>query len=410
VWRLVVGVLLLIVAGLIWLLIDMLGVYTAHLHEPLPSEPSGYNHRPEEPEAPEPTITPEGAPEPAPDQSSVESDPADPGPAMTDPAATAPGETDNAAAGPAPLPLQLPIACTPGSDCWVVNYVDRDPGPGRRDFMCLDMSYDGHKGTDFALANEAVLAKDVPVLAAAGGTVQGVRDGMDDVSFREIGRDAIQGRECGNGVRLDHGDGWATQYCHLKKGSILVGQGQRVEAGQVLGAVGLSGLTEFPHVHLQVSRGQEIVDPFVGVAGGPECGRGAVPLWDASLGPSLEYRAPKLVDLGFTGREPTRAEAEAGAAAPTTLPRTAPALILWLRAAGVRPGDRIRIEILGPDGSRFLEQDIEIAQTRIMTFLFRGRRTPDEGWPAGRYTGRVSLSRDRAVTGTRLVEVELTDP
>nr|WP_309501337.1 hypothetical protein [uncultured Roseovarius sp.] len=47
--------------------------------------------------------------------------------------------------------LGLPVACTLGETCHVQQYVDYDPGPGLRDFMCRSLSYDGHKGTDFAL-------------------------------------------------------------------------------------------------------------------------------------------------------------------------------------------------------------------------------------------------------------------
>ena len=52
-----------------------------------------------------------------------------------------------------PLPLSLPVDCEPGVDCWVLNYVDADAGPGRADFACGRMTYDGHKGTDIALAH-----------------------------------------------------------------------------------------------------------------------------------------------------------------------------------------------------------------------------------------------------------------
>ena len=73
-----------------------------------------------------------------------------------------------AAAGP-PEGLILPIACTPGADCWVVRHVDHDPGPGARDYMCGALTGDGHKGTDIALRDLAVMAAGVEVRAAAAG-------------------------------------------------------------------------------------------------------------------------------------------------------------------------------------------------------------------------------------------------
>ena len=47
--------------------------------------------------------------------------------------------------GPAAaLELSLPIACTPGTDCFIQQYVDRDKGPGVRDYACGAETYDGH--------------------------------------------------------------------------------------------------------------------------------------------------------------------------------------------------------------------------------------------------------------------------
>ena len=56
-----------------------------------------------------------------------------------------------------PPALGLPIRCRPGEDCWLVNLVDVDPGPGRRDYACGKMTYDGHKGTDIAIRDLAVM-------------------------------------------------------------------------------------------------------------------------------------------------------------------------------------------------------------------------------------------------------------
>jgi murein DD-endopeptidase MepM/ murein hydrolase activator NlpD len=89
--------------------------------------------------------------------------------------------------------------------------------------------------------------------------------------------------ECGNGIRLDHGNGWTTWYCHLRRGSVMVAKGDPVTAGQPLALVGLSGQTTFPHLHFDLRRDGTAVDPFVGTAGGPSCGPGERPLWRADV-------------------------------------------------------------------------------------------------------------------------------
>ena len=68
----------------------------------------------------------------------------------------------------------------------------------------------------------------VDVLAAADGMVKATRDGMADPNVAETGVDAVKDVECGNGVLIEHDDGWSTQYCHMKKGSIRVREGDTV--------------------------------------------------------------------------------------------------------------------------------------------------------------------------------------
>lgn len=308
---------------------------------------------------------------------------------------------------PSPLPLSLPIACTPGKDCWVINYVDDDPGPGRRDYRCGEMTYDGHKGTDIALRNLARLAENVPVLAAAPGKVVGVRDGMEDVSIAVAGRDAVKDKECGNGVRIEHAEGWATQYCHMKRGSLAVRNGQTVERGQRLGSVGLSGMTEFPHVHITVQKDGKVVDPFRGLDGGPECGRGTVPLWDPEARRGLVDRAPVLIDAGFATGPVQKADAEAGTAAVTAAGTDAGALVVWTRAAGVEPGDRLAVTIAGPDGKELFADRWTADKTRILQFRYVGKKRPGGAWPAGTYTGRIVLERPGRPPHERMLSIRL---
>ena len=172
-----------------------------------------------------------------------------------------------------PFRLGLPIACTPGEDCVVQNYFDHDPSPARRDHMCGHMTYDGHDGIDFRLPSMSALRRGVPVLAAAAGRVEAVRDAVPDDGM-ERGAEAIAGIDCGNAVVLRHDGGWVTQYCHMARGSIAVTPGQTIARGTALGLVGYSGRTRFPHLHLTVRRDGKPVDPFAPDRPADACGAG----------------------------------------------------------------------------------------------------------------------------------------
>ena len=301
--------------------------------------------------------------------------------------------------------LSLPIACEPNKTCWVVHYVDRDSGNGKKDYRCGGLTYDGHKGTDIAIRDLAEMAVGVPVLAAADGMVAGFRDGMRDVNVRDIGgAKALGGKDCGNGVRLDHGGGWSTQYCHMRRGSVAVGSGEKVKRGQRLGLVGLSGRTEFPHVHVTVRRDGAVVDPFVGVAGAEECALGAAPLWRDEVLERLQYRGVHLFNAGFATARPDRKAAQRGELRDARLGRDAPALILWVEAFWPRSGDVLSFRITDAAGRKVLSHRRTLNKGYVRGFYFAGVRAPSGGWAAGAYRGEVRLVRQKgeadAVTRT----------
>ncbi len=151
------------------------------------------------------------------------------------------------------LTLKQPIDCRLGQDCFVLLYADRDLGPDAIDFGCGRMTYEGHKGTDFAILDEKVIAQGVVVKAAAAGTVLRIRNDAPDQRLKNPNqRETVKGIECGNGFVIDHGQGWETQYCHLHQGSMAVQPGDKVATSKKLGLVGNSGEASFPHVHLSV--------------------------------------------------------------------------------------------------------------------------------------------------------------
>ena len=299
-----------------------------------------------------------------------------------------------------PPSLGLPIDCEIGRTCWLVNFVDRDPGPGVQDFRCGTLSYNSHRGVDFAIRDAGVMAAGVQVLAAASGTVRATRDGVPASTPRDIEmRSRLSGRECGNGVVIDHADGWSTQYCHLKANSLLVHRGDRVEKGQPLGEVGQSGLSEFPHVHMTVRRGDAVIDPFTGETNIAACSPDAkvAGLWAPDLHALLPYPGPQPYYLGFHNGAPDIQDVRNGALTADRFKTTAPALVFWAEVFSVAAGDRIRLTLNG-SGAEILHRDAVVDRPLARWFGFAGKKRTGEAWPTGTYEGVIEVARGSDLT------------
>ncbi|MCF2617420.1 M23 family metallopeptidase [Oscillibacter valericigenes] len=96
-----------------------------------------------------------------------------------------------------------------------------------------------HSGIDIPADQGAV------ILAAADGTVT------------EVGFD----RERGNYLVLDHGGGLTTLYAHCR--NVDVKEGDMVKAGEMVGAVGSTGMSTGPHLHFEVRQDGEAQNPVV---------------------------------------------------------------------------------------------------------------------------------------------------
>ncbi len=64
----------------------------------------------------------------------------------------------------------------------------------------------------------------------------------------------------GKTVLIDHGGGISTLYAHCS--SLLVSQGQSVEVGDVIARIGSTGVSTGPHLHFEVRKSGEPVDPM----------------------------------------------------------------------------------------------------------------------------------------------------
>lgn len=87
--------------------------------------------------------------------------------------------------------------------------------------------------------------------ARYGTAIVAVSDGRVSAAGRAGG--------CGVAVRLEHGGGLSTRYCHMSR--MAVGAGQAVRRGQVIGYVGSSGLSTGPHLHYEMYRGGRAINP-----------------------------------------------------------------------------------------------------------------------------------------------------
>ena len=63
----------------------------------------------------------------------------------------------------------------------------------------------------------------------------------------------------GNYVKVDHGDGDVTAYAHLD--SIAVSSGQKLNKGDLIGMVGTTGNVTGPHLHFEIIKNGEYIDP-----------------------------------------------------------------------------------------------------------------------------------------------------
>jgi len=86
------------------------------------------------------------------------------------------------------------------------------------------------------------------VIAPADGTIVVAEDGVEDNRLGEVNTL----KNWGNTVIIKHADGLCTKLCHLQKDSIVVKVGDTVHCNQIVGKVGNSGRSPYPHLHFQV--------------------------------------------------------------------------------------------------------------------------------------------------------------
>lgn len=112
----------------------------------------------------------------------------------------------------------------------------------RRDPILGTMAF--HSGMDF----RAPIGQSV--LASAAGTV--VKAGWNG--------------GYGQMVEIDHGNGLTTRYAHMS--AIAVHEGQKIQPGNIVGKVGSTGRSTGPHLHYEIRRNGDALDPLAFIKAG----------------------------------------------------------------------------------------------------------------------------------------------
>lgn len=140
------------------------------------------------------------------------------------------------------------------------DYYDRDGRSMRRFFLKSPLKFEprvtsgfsfrrvhpvlktarAHRGVDYGAPTGA------PVLSVASGTV--VRAGWTGGG--------------GNSVYIRHDNGYETRYLHFSRIAPGIRAGVRVSQGEVIGAVGSTGLSTGPHLHYELLKGGTHVNPL----------------------------------------------------------------------------------------------------------------------------------------------------
>ena len=294
----------------------------------------------------------------------------------------------------APLSLEIPVKCEIGVECFLQQMPDMDLSQAVVDSRCGSASYDEHKGTDIRLLSMEDVKRNVLVIAAADGTVKGLRDGeKDQLVLTATDRRTIENRECGNGVVIDHGNGIETQYCHMKMGSIAVKYGQPVKAGDPLGFVGASGWAQFPHLHMSVRQDGNTIDPFTGRSLGEECSTNSAGSWWKDKDFAESTGDAEILKTGLAGAPLNHAELVLSGG-PANASVSDNAIVGWVWFANLRKDDQIYMSLTGPNGLAVKDTTKPLDRNKASWSGFIGKkRTPEKG----DYAFEIKVLRDQKI-------------
>jgi urea transporter len=145
------------------------------------------------------------------------------------------------------LPIRLPVHGE-----WYINQgpdgdqTHKGEWSDAWDFVIINSDLNQYSGDGKTVKDYLCFGQNV--IAPADGSVMVADDGIDDNNIGDVNTV----RNWGNTVIIKHAEGLYSKLSHLQKGSVSVKTGDNVHYGQVVGKVGNSGRSPYPHLHFQL--------------------------------------------------------------------------------------------------------------------------------------------------------------
>ncbi len=114
--------------------------------------------------------------------------------------------------------------------------------------------------------------------------------------------------------------------------------------------MGLSGNTEFAHLHFGLRQNGKPIDPLAYGTPNDACG-GGTSLWAPRLTSSLSYRPLAILNAGFAAHAVTSEEIEAGDSIGPPPTSKSDTVVASVRAIGLEAGDVQQLRLTAPDGN-----------------------------------------------------------
>jgi urea transporter/murein DD-endopeptidase MepM/ murein hydrolase activator NlpD len=158
---------------------------------------------------------------------------------------------------------EKPVLDLPLSGEWIITqgfdgeHTHKDMWTHAWDFEITDEG--GKNYRRGGLTPECFYAFDMPVFAPADGKVVTVVNHIEDNPVGQFNAE----NTWGNAVVIWHYGNIYSALCHLRKGTVVVQEGEVLRYGQLIGKVGNSGRSSLPHLHFQVQSSHEIGSPTI---------------------------------------------------------------------------------------------------------------------------------------------------